>query len=440
VVTPGVEVGLGNVSRTDHSTPGSVMSFRLAPPVVLSLGLALVLACSSTTEPRPGAQSPVLDALPRPLSAGEQKIITAGNDFSFSLFRRLGSAESDSNVFVSPLSASMALGMAMNGASGTTFDEMRVTLGFGSASEAEIDQGYKSLIVLLRGLDPTVDFRIANSIWTREGFPVTPAFLDAGRTWFDAQVSSLDFNSPTAVTSINAWVSTATAGKIPTILDQIRDDEVMFLINAIYFKGSWRARFDPALTIDAPFHGIAGDQPTKLMHREGPMRYLQAPLFSAVDLPYGNSAYSMTVVLPNAGQSVDGVLSALQSNAWLTWMTQFRDAEVDLYLPRLKLTWERMLIPDLQALGMRAAFQAGGADFTRMSPLGDQLFISTVKQKTYVDVNEEGTEAAAVTNVGVTLVSLPVRTSFRVDRPYIFAIRERLSGTILFLGAIRRMP
>jgi serpin B len=416
------------------------MTTRLVPHAVATLGVALVLACSGATEPRPGEPSPVLEALPRALSAGEQKIIAANNDFSFSLFRRLGAAEADSNVFVSPLSASMALGMAMNGASGTTFDEMRATLGFGTASESEIDQGYKSLIALLRGLDPGVDFRIANSIWAREGFPVTPSFLDAGRTWFDAQAATLDFASPGAVKSINDWVSTATAGKIPTILDQIRSDEVLFLINAIYFKGSWRAKFDPALTVDAPFHGIAGDQPAKLMHREGTIRYLQTPTFSAVDLPYGNSAYSMSVVLPNTGQSVDAVLASLQADSWSAWAAQFRDAEIDLHLPRLELAWERMLIPDLQTLGMRAPFQANGADFSRMSPLGDQLFISTVKQKTYVKVNEEGTEAAAATSVGMTATSAPLRTAFRVDRPYVFVIRERLSGTILFLGAIRRMP
>jgi len=416
------------------------MTARLVPHAVATLGVALVLACSGATEPRPGEPSPVLEALPRALSAGEQKIIAANNDFSFSLFRRLGAAEADSNVFVSPLSASMALGMAMNGASGTTFDEMRATLGFGTASESEIDQGYKSLIALLRGLDPGVDFRIANSIWAREGFPVTPSFLDAGRTWFDAQAATLDFASPGAVKSINDWVSTATAGKIPTILDQIRSDEVLFLINAIYFKGSWRAKFDPALTVDAPFHGIAGDQPAKLMHREGTIRYLQTPTFSAVDLPYGNSAYSMSVVLPNTGQSVDAVLASLQADSWSAWAAQFRDAEIDLHLPRLELAWERMLIPDLQTLGMRAPFQANGADFSRMSPLGDQLFISTVKQKTYVKVNEEGTEAAAATSVGMTATSAPLRTAFRVDRPYVFVIRERLSGTILFLGAIRRMP
>ena len=415
------------------------MSSRFVPYAVATLGIALAVACSGATEPRP-QPSPVLEALPRALSAGEQKLIAANNEFSFSLFRQLGAAESDSNVFVSPLSASMALGMAMTGASGTTFDEMRATLGFGTTSESEIDQGYKSLITLLRGLDPGVDFRIANSIWTREGFPVTPAFLDAGRTWFDAQAASLDFASPNAVKSINDWVSTATAGKIPTILDQIKSDEVMFLINAIYFKGSWRAKFDPALTIDAPFHGIAGDQPMKLMHREGTIRYMQTPAFSAVDLPYGNSAYSMSVVLPNVGQSVDAVLASLRTDTWSAWTTQFQDAELDLHLPRLALTWERMLIPDLQALGMRAAFQAGGADFSRISPLGDRLFISTVKQKTYVNVNEEGTEAAAVTNVGISLTSAPLRTQFRVDRPYVFVIRERLSGTILFLGAIRRMP
>ena len=288
----------------------------------------------------------------------------------------------------------MALGMAMNGAAGTTYDEMRAALAFGSASETEIGESYKSLITLLRGLDPSVSFSIANSIWYRAGFPFKQSFLDAGRTWFDAQVSPLDFTNPSAVKTINDWVSASTAGKIPTILDKIEDDQVMFLINAIYFKGSWRTKFDASRTVDAPFHGVGGDQPAKLMHRDGQIRHLRTADFEAVDLPYGNGAYSMTVVL----------------------------------------------IPDLQSLGMRAAFVDGGADFTRMSTLGSQLFISVVKQKTYVDVNEEGTEAAAVTNVGISLTSAPVRIIFRVDRPFVFVLRERLSGTVLFMGKIVRMP
>ena len=424
----------------DSYTP-THMSTRFFTRLHTIAMITLAAACSSSTEPDPGKSSPTLEALPRALTAGEQKVVGAANDFSFGLFRQLSGARSDSNVFTSPLSASMALGMTMNGAAGATYDEMRATLGFGAAAtDTEIGESYKSLIALLRGLDPSVDFRIANSIWYQTGFPVQTSFLDAGRNWFDAQVSALDFASPSAVPTINGWVSTATAGKIPTILDQIRDDQVMFLINAIYFKGSWRTKFDPARTVNAPFKGVAGDQPARLMHRDGTIRYLQTADFAAVDLPYGNSAYSMTVVLPNEGKSVDAVAASLQGTAWAGWTNQFHDADIDLYLPRFKLEWERMLIPELQSLGMRAAFVDGGADFSRMSSLGRQLFISLVKQKTYVDVNEDGTEAAAVTNVGISVTSMPVRSIFRVDRPFVFVLRERLTGTILFMGKIVRMP
>ena len=417
------------------------MSPRIFSRLLIPAAVALVAACTSSTGPGTDQPAPTLDALPRALTAGEQRVIGAANDFSFALFRRLSAEQPNDNVFTSPLSASMALGMAMNGTAGTTYDEMRATLGFGTtATEAEIGESYKSLIALLRGLDPSVDFRIANSIWYRNGFPVNQSFLDAGRDWFDARVSALDFGSATAVPTINDWVSTATVGKIPTIIETIRDDQIMFLINAIYFKGSWRTKFDPARTIDAPFHGIGGDQPAKLMHREGAMKHLQTADFHAVDLPYGNDAYSMTVVLPNEGRSIDAVALSLQSAAWTQWTTEFRDVEVDLHLPRFKLAWERGLIPDLESLGMRAAFVPGGADFTRLSPAGRDLYISVVKQKTYVDVNEEGTEAAAVTNVGISVTSMPVRVPFRVDRPFIFVLRERLSGTILFMGKIVRMP
>jgi serine protease inhibitor len=399
--------------------------------------LVVAAACSISTEPTDGPPAK-LDAPPRSLTAGEVKLVGAANGFSFDLFRRLSAAQKDSNVFASPLSASMALGMAMNGAAGSTYDQMRATLGFGTATDQEIDESYKSLIALLRGLDPAVDVRVANSVWYSAGFPFNASFLDAAKTWFDAQVTSLDFQSATAPATINGWVSTATEGRIPTILDRIEDGQVMFLINAIYFKGSWREKFDPAQTQDAQFRGVAGSQPMKLMHRHGKVASLYTQDFAAVDLPYGNSAYTMTVVLPHEGKSIDAVAASLRSSDWATWMSQLHEGELDVYLPRFKLQWERMLIPDLQALGMRDAFVDSGADFTRMSPRGRELFISVVKQKTYVDVNEEGTEAAAVTNVGISLTSAPV--PFRVDRPFVFVIRERLTGTIVFMGKIVRMP
>ena len=407
---------------------------------LLTLGLAA--ACGGgATEPGRSIAPATLDALPRALTGSEQKVIGAANDFSFSLFRQLSAAQKDANVFTSPLSATMALGMTMNGAATQTYDQMRSTLGFGSASETDINTGYKSLIALLRGLDNAVDVRVANSIWYRTGFPFNQSFLDAGRTWFDAQVSALDFASASAVPTINAWVSTATAAKIPTIIEKIDSDQVMFLINAIYFKGSWRDKFDVAETRDAPFHGVSGDQSVKLMHRQGKYRYFGATDYEVVDLPYGNSAYTMSVVLPRAGKSVEIIAASLQASAWNTIAAGLRESLVDLSLPRFKLEWERTLNDDLKTLGMRDAFVVGGADFTRMSTLrGRELYISIVKQKTYVDVNEEGTEAAAVTNVGIGVTSAPLTVNFRVDRPFIFIIRERLSGTVMFMGKIVKLP
>ena len=403
--------------------------------------LGLLTACGSTTDPGTGGTRPAaLQALPRALTASEQKVIGAANDFSFSLFRQVSSAQQGANVFTSPLSASMALGMTMNGAANATYDQMRAALAFGGASETDINQGYKSLIALLRGLDASVDFRIANSVWYRTGFPFNQTFLDASATWFDAQVTALDFASPSAVTTINTWVSSATAAKIPKIVDQISSDQVMLLINAIYFKGSWRDKFDATKTIDAPFHGIVGDRSAKLMHRNATIAYLGTADFDAADLPYGNSAFSMTVLLPKAGKNIETIASGIQGTDWATWAAQFHDATMDLYLPRFTFSWERTLNDDLKALGMRDAFAASGADFTRMSPRGRELYISFVKQKTFVDVNEEGTEAAAATSVGVSVTSAPVPVVIRVDRPFLFVIRERLSGTVLFIGKVVTLP
>ncbi|MEP7001792.1 MAG: serpin family protein [bacterium] len=401
--------------------------------------VALAASCSTIIEPVPEqAQAPKLTALPRALSAAEQRLVSSANDFSFALFRQVASANKDSNVFISPLSASMALGMTMNGASGTTHDQMRTALAFGTSTDSVINESYNGLIGLLRGLDATVDVRVANSIWYEKTFPFNQTFVDDSKRWFDAKVSALDFAQPSSVTTINDWVSTATSGKIPQIIDKISPDQVMLLINAIYFKGNWRDKFDAAQTKDTLFFGVSGNQPMRLMHRHGVLSFLFTPQFAAVDLPYGNGAFTMTVLLPNQGTSLDQLVSSLQSGAWTSWMSGFHEISTDIWLPKLKLEWERTLNGDLKALGLRDAFDPNVADFTRMSPAGRGLYIDKVKQKTYVDINEEGTEAAAVTSVGISVTSLP--PSLRVDRPYIFVIRERLSGTIVFMGKIVRMP
>lgn len=414
--------------------PAFPRSRHLAASTAIAL---LATACSSVAPP--GAAPESITALPRSLSVAEERVLGAANRFTFSLFHRLNEAQRGSNVFASPLSASMALGMTMNGAAGSTFDEMRSALALGSAAQEEINAGYEGLIDLLRGLDRAVEFRIANSIWHEQSFPFHESFFEAVRGPFDAEVRGLDFASQSAVTTINAWVNSQTNGRIPTILEAIAPDARMYLINAIYFKGSWRHRFDPAKTEAGEFTTLSGStQSARLMNSQHTMRYAETAELQVADLAYGGDAFAMTVILPKAGTDVEAVAASLDGQRWDALIGQLREREVNLYLPKLRLAYERTLNDDLQALGMRQAFAA--ADFTRMSPRGKDLFISQVKHKSYVDVDEEGTEAAAVTSVEISVTSVPVIPTMRVDRPYLFAIRERLSGTILFIGKIVAMP
>jgi len=314
--------------------------------------------------------------------------------------------------------------------------------GSPSTAQQDINSSYKSLIALLRGLDPATDFRIANSIWYKSGFPFEQSFLTESKDFFGAEVTGLDFSDPASLTTINKWVDKSTNGKIKTILDEINGDDVMYLINAIYFKGDWHQRFDKAETRDAPFHSADGSsRSVRLMRQQNSLRYLETPDFQAVDLLYGNSAFSMTVLLPKAGTDVNTLVAGMTEEKWTGWTDGFQAREIELYLPKFKLEYKRLMNDDLMALGMGIAFTPKAADFTRMSPHGRELFISFVVQKTYVDVYEEGTEAAAVTGVGVSVTSLPpARPTMRVDRPFVFAIRERFSGTILFIGKIVELP
>lgn len=407
---------------------------KLFRPTLLVAAL-IGTACSDATTPSPKAPIEPITALPRALTEPETKVIAGSNDFAFDLFRTGNLSQHKKNVFISPLSASMALGMTANGADGATYDEMRSTLRLTGATREDIGGGYKSLIALLRGLDAGTDFSIANSIWYEKSFPFNASFLDESKLYFDARVEALDFQSPSAVTTINSWVSGQTNDRIPEILDNIAPYEVMFLVNAIYFKGIWQKQFDKSKTVDAPFHAADGTTATvKMMAREEGVQHTATPEYSAVDLPYGNSAFTMTVVLPNG--DIDAFAESFDQAKWNSLVSSFRDSNLQVYLPRFRMEWKRELNEDLQQLGMRLAFYF--ADFTRMSPRGLDLIITRVLQKTFVDVDEEGTEAAAATMVGVGVTSMP--GAFRADRPFLVVIRERFSGTILFIGKIAKLP
>lgn len=410
------------------------------PPArwLLAVLVLSLTGCGIFHSTEPKTKEP-LTSLPRPLTAAEQRVVAGGNDFAFGLLREVVRDANGANVFVSPISASLALGMTMQGARGTTLDGMKLALGFGGAPAAEIGPAYHDLMALLLALDDAVDLRLANSIWTRQGFPVVPEFYDVATRYFHAEARSLDFASPAAAATINDWVKTATAGKIPTIVDPpIGDEMVMYLINATYFHGSWRDRFDAGRTQDASFHTASGGTSTvRMMRRSGSLQYFEAPDARGVELAYGRTAFVMDVVLPAAGQSASALALALDTARWAGWLRQMHGVEVDLALPRFRLENDRLLNEALKRLGMAQSFVPDGADFSGISSTaGPHLYISRVRQKTYVDVNEEGTEAAAVTSVGVGVTSVPQRVTFTVDRPFLVAIRERFSGTILFLGVI----
>ena len=421
--------------------PTARQARRRAPMLpLLALGAALALGACASTEPtgtgvRPGAAPDTLTELPRALTSAERDAIVAGNEFSFGLLREVNARKTAENVFISPLSASMALGMTANGAAGETEAAMRRTLGFGGQSLQQMNDAYRGLSALLLTLDPSVKIQSANSIWHRAGFAVEQPFLEVTRRDYAADVRAANFDDPATLTAINAWAEEKTNGKIKQILKEIERDDVMFLINALYFKASWRTQFDPSETRPATFTAADGaKQPAQLMHREGTMRHYRGADFQAVDLPYGNGAFSMTVLLPAEGKSADALVASLDVPKWNAVVAGLRDAEVDLSLPRFTLEFEDEWNDVLSNMGMGVAF-GDLADFSRISRT-TMLQIGFVKQKTFVDVNEEGTEAAAVTTVGIRVTSMPQIQVMRVDRPFVVVIREKFSGAILFAGKI----
>ena len=414
----------------------------LAPAAAVRLGFSipgtlLLLATAGCgwlpTGPSDGVDE--ITRLPRALSAAEVEVIGASNQFAFGLLAQ--ASRPGENLFLSPLSASMALGMTMNGAAGETWSQMRDVLGFGGLAEEEINAAYESLLELLVGLDPSVETAVGNSVWTRQGFPVHADFLAAVRETFDAEVAELDFANPSASGRINGWVQDATRGRIEDIVPAvIPGDVVMYLINAIYFKGPWTFRFEPSDTRNEPFHldnGSTHTVPLMTMRRDLP--YRENGRFQAVDLPYGGRAFSMTVLVPQPDVSVDDLAASLDAADWQDLADSFRETDIEVFLPRFRMAYERKLNDDLAALGMVDAFDHR-ADLSRLSPVGG-LRISSVKQKSWVEVNEEGTEAAAATAVTVVESAPP---AVRADRPFLFFIRERLSGTILFAGKVASPP
>lgn len=428
--------------------------YGLGVSIVGSLLLLGLLGCaigqSQAEESPAGRQTPVAQ-FPTPLPSAspdddsrmtlppvDTRLVTANTRFGFKLFSEVVNQTPGKNVLVSPSSVAIALSMVYNGADNTTRTAMASTLGLSDMSLADVNQANAALEKTLEGVDPTVTVTIANALWGKQGVSFQPNFLQQNQQFYDAEVASLDFSRPDAVDQINSWVSQHTAGKIPQIIDRISPDDVMFLINAIYFNGTWSNPFDPSLTRPQPFHLTDGTtKPHPLMAQAGNYLYTETEQFQAINLPYGDRHLSMLVFLPKQPFSLEAFQKTLTADNWANWLTQFSRQPGAIQLPRFKTEFGIGLNDALKALGMGIAFDPNQANFSNLIA-NHSVYINQVQHKTFIDVNEAGTEAAAATSVGVTTTSMPVNPPFQmiVDRPFFYAICDNQTGTILFMGTV----
>ena len=403
-----------------------------ATRAALVLCLTVMAACGDTTGPDDGAD-PVTQ-LPRALTADELAVIARSTGFGMELMGRSVVDDSRPNIVLSPLSASMALGMTLNGAEGTTFDAMRSTLGFEGLTQDQINAGYESLVELLTTLDPAVSLQLGNAVWANEDVEFHNTFMDAVRGAFDATVETRDFGDAATLDAINAWADQSTDGMIERVLDELDPDLVMLLMNAVAFDAAWTERFDPDDTRTADFTRADGSTvAVDMMQKDG----VELPLgsgdgWTAVEIPYGGGAFAMVVVVPWQND-VRSLVAGWGADDWADVKAALTPVELDLLsLPRFTVAHDAFLNPVLEDMGMEIAF-GSGADFSRLSPIGANLCIDFVRQKTFIEVDEAGTRAAAVTTVGIGPTSF---TGLIADRPFFFALHERLSGTLLFTGVI----
>lgn len=372
---------------------------------------------------------------------------SANNTFAFNLLAQCLAQSAGENVFISPFSVAIALSMAHNGALGATAASFAKALALpGGVTLDQVNEANKQLITALETADPDVQLAIANALWARKGVNFRAPFINANTDNYDATMTALDFRDEAGCLEvINNWCSEKTRGKITKILNKIDPNAILYLMNAIYFFGPWQEPFEEMMTDEETF--TCGDGTTKqhpLMWNNSEFPYFEGAGFQAVSLPYGNGRLSMKVFLPDEGVDFGEFQKTLTATNWGDWLTNFRSKKGVVRLPKFKLEYEITLNTALKALGMDIAF-SDAADFGAVADLNvngvpvDGFHISEVKHKTFVQVNEEGTEAAAVTSVGMafcTSISVEQPFHFKADRPFVFTIVDDETGTVLFIGSI----
>jgi serine protease inhibitor len=369
------------------------------------------------------------------------QISPAHNSFGFDVIHSLVEKEDkNSNIFISPSSIAFALSMVYNGADGETKKAMAETMHINEMDIEEMNKASSNLIRALENADPDVEISIANSIWAKKGVTFLPDFLNTNKTYYDSEITDLDFSNPGSADIINEWVAKKTNNKIKKIVGKpINSSIVMYLINAVYFYGGWTHEFDKNKTQEKEFtmyDNSIVQHPLMKMHRED-FQYLENGDFQAVNLFYGKSKrFSMYVFLPKS--NIDSFINIINADNWNNWIKEFGEMEGSLFLPKFKIEYDIELKDALIKLGMGEAF-SDTADFKKMRKEKD-VKISNVKHKTYIDVNEQGTEAAAATSVLVVpMMAISEDKTFymEVNKPFFFAIADNETGEVLFTGIIK---
>jgi serine protease inhibitor len=403
----------------------------LTTMVVVVSGLAPRAAAITHAQ----STSSCLPSVPQPMGA-YGGLVKANNSFGFRLFRQSGIGNRQ-NLFLSPTSAALALEMTYGGAQGTTRQAISTALGLGAMSQAAVRQQAASLLASLRSADPRVKLRVANALWARAGVRFHPAFLRDTSTYYGARATVADFKAPSTVTRLNSWVTCATSGTIKSIVDHIPPDVILYLLNTVYFHGDWTSPFENAFTTPGSFTtGTGATVQVPFMHQTHAFAYAARDGMQLVSLPYGLGRFKVSIVLPNSGVTLGSLAAKLSNATWKSWTNAQAGREVDLRLPRFTASTSLSLKPMLAGMGMAQAF-SDRANFNGMCTSG--CTISDVIHKTMVRMDERGTTAAAVTSVSVSPTAIqagpgPVRVT--VDHPFLLAITDSKTGSVLFFGGI----
>ncbi len=407
--------------------------------LLVVVGVGLFYSCQKSDTSPIDSNAPKV----RELHTAEKQTLQNSNTFAFKAFSELNTMKpADENLFISPLSLSMALAMTYNGADGSTKAGMKKALSLDNLTDEELNKSFQSLAAYLPSIDQTVTFTPSNAIWYSNKYTPQATFVQKSKDYFSAQIQGLNFADVDASKStMNGWVKEKTQGKIESIVDEISASHVMFLMNAIYFKGTWTYAFDKKQTYQGPFYLANGSAPNKtFMSTKAEVAYVQDADKVLVNLPYGNKQFMMTLIMPTEDKTLTQLMSTLNAENLSGWLSNTQTATKQVVIPKFTVKGDytkKEFNTILIRLGMGEAF-SNQADFSKLLEnfsKGD-LAISEVAHKTFIEVNEEGTEAAAVTSIGVGTTNVNVETPLVFNRPFVYLIREKDSGAILFMGKL----